>query len=144
MPAAVLLAGAAAFAAHTTYAADDDTVHVVPGNWETVTTTEVPGMPPRPPMTLTHCVKPDDIKSPRAFIEKRMQQNTKCTFPELHLANDHLTYSITCENGASGSGEVTFGGTSYESSGKFTMPPQGNRPAMTITTHTKGRRTGDC
>jgi Protein of unknown function (DUF3617) len=133
----VLAGGRAASAA--------DHPNVQPGNWEITISMEMPGMPARPAMTNTHCIKPDQVKDSQSFADS-MQERTrdrKCKFSDFKLESDKLSYSFTCESGATGTSELVFGGTTYEGTTKITVPGRGNGP-MTMTQHFKAKRVGDC
>ena len=134
--------GAAVIAGRAADAADHPNLQ--PGNWETSMTMEMAGMPSRPPMTVTHCIKPDQIKDNQSLAE-RMQTNSKskCKVSDVKFEGDKLSYSFTCDSGASGTSELVFGGTTYEGTTKVTVPGRGNGP-MTMTQHFKSKRIGDC
>jgi Protein of unknown function (DUF3617) len=138
------LCAAAVLLATTAAANAADPVHVTPGNWEIASSIEMPNMPPRPPMTMTHCVKPEDVTDSHTFAERMQQRNGKCTFSDFKVGGDKMSYSFTCENAASGTSEVVFAGASYEATTKVTVGANGNRPAMTMISHVKARRVGDC
>jgi len=133
---AVLAGGRAASAA--------DHPNVQPGNWEITVSMEMAGMPPRPAMTSSHCIKPDHVKDSQSFADSMQERNRgKCKVSDLKLESDRLSYSFACDSGATGTSEIVFGGTTYEGTNKMTVPGRGNGP-MTITQHIKGKRIGDC
>jgi hypothetical protein len=139
--ASAILAAAGA-AGRTASAADHPNLQ--PGNWETSTTMEIAGMPPRPASTITHCIKPDQIKDNQSLAES-MQTNakSKCKVSDIKFEGDKLSYSFACDSGATGSAELVFGGTTYEGTTKISVPGHGNGP-MTMTQHFKSKRVGDC
>jgi hypothetical protein len=133
---AVLAGGRAASAA--------DRPNIQPGNWEITMSMEMPGMPARPATTSSHCIKPDHVRDSHSFAESMQERNRgKCKVADLKLESDKLSYSFTCESGATGTSELVFAGTSYEGTNKMTVPGRGNGP-MTITQHIKAKRLGDC
>jgi hypothetical protein len=133
---AVLAGGRAADAA--------DHPNIQPGNWEITTSMEIAGMPPRPAMTNSHCIKPDHLRDSQSFADSIQESKRgKCKVSDLKLESDKLSYSIACESGATGTSELVFAGTSYEGTNKMTVPGHGNGP-MTITQHIKAKRIGDC
>ncbi len=136
---AVLLASGAAGRA----ASAADHPNLQPGNWETTMTMEMAGMPPRP-MTTTHCIKADEVKDNQSIAE-RIQANprSKCKVSDVKFEGDKLSYSFACDSGASGSAELTFGGTTYEGVTKISVPGHGGGP-MTMTQRFKSKRVGDC
>lgn len=134
--AAALAAGRAANAA--------DHPNLQPGNWETSFTMEMAGMPPRPAITSTHCIKADQVRDSKSFAEHMQEHNKgKCQVSDLKLDSDKLSYSFACENGASGTTELAFGGTTYEGTTKMSIPGHGGAP-MTMTQRFKSKRIGDC
>lgn len=139
--ASAILAGALA-GSRAAGAADHPNIQ--PGNWEITISMEMPGMPARPAMTNTHCIKPDQIKDSQSFADS-MQDKTrgKCKVSDLKFDSDKLSYSFACEGGATGTSELVFGGTTYEGTNKITVPGRGNGP-MTMTQHFKAKRVGDC
>jgi hypothetical protein len=141
------LCAAAVLLAATAAANAADHINIAPGNWEIVSSMEMPNMPSmaqRPPMTLTHCVKPEDLGNSHTFAEKMQQRNGKCTFSDFKFDGDKMSYSFACENGGSGSAEFTFAGTSYEATTKITVPATDKHQGMTMISHAKARRVGDC
>ncbi|MBV8202436.1 MAG: DUF3617 family protein [Acidobacteria bacterium] len=144
---ATAILGAAAASSRAAGAADHPNLQ--PGNWETTVNMEMSGMPAgmpaRPPMTFTHCIKPDEIKDNQSLAEK-MQSNgkSKCKVSDIKFDNDKLSYSFACESGASGSTELVFGGTTYEGTTKMSVPGHHGNGPMTMTQHFKSKRLGDC
>jgi Protein of unknown function (DUF3617) len=117
---------------------------ITPGSWETTVTSEIPNMPPRPPMTTTHCVKAEDVKDSRSFAETMQQRSGKCALSDFKFDGGKLSYNWSCEGGNAGSTEFVFSGTSYEGTTKVNLAAHGNRGPMSITQHIKARRVGDC
>jgi hypothetical protein len=138
-------AAAAVVLLSTAVAASAEPVHVTPGNWEVTVVTEGPNMPGRP-MTMTHCIKPEDVSDSQTFAQRIQQRSHgKCTFSQVTQSSDKMSFSFTCEGGSSGSTEVTFvAGSSYEATTKVSVAAEGNRPAMNLVSHIKAHRTGDC
>jgi Protein of unknown function (DUF3617) len=121
-----------------------DHPNIQPGSWEITISMEMPGMPARPAMTNTHCIKPDHVKDSQSFADSMQERNRgKCKVSDLKLESDKLSYSFACESGATGTTEMVFGGTTYEGTNKITVTGRGNGP-MTMTQHFKGKRVGDC
>jgi len=143
---AIIAALAVGAATGTANAADHPNLQ--PGSWETSMTMEMAGMPAgmpaRPPITTTHCIKADQIKDNQSLADS-MQTNSKskCKVTDVKFESDKLSYSFTCDSGASGTSELVFGGTTYEGTTKISVPGHGNGP-MTMTQHFKSKRVGDC
>jgi len=136
MLAATLAGGRAANAA--------DHPNLQPGSWEISISMEMAGLPPRPPMTTTSCIKPEQVKDHESFAESMQKRGSgKCKISDLKFESDKLSYGFACEGGGSGSTELSFAGTSYEGTTKITVTGRGNAP-MSMTQHIKGKRVGDC
>jgi Protein of unknown function (DUF3617) len=142
------LCAVAVVAASSAIAHAADRPNITPGNWEITITMEMPGMPTMPAMTSTHCVKADHVKDGQSFAAQMAQmgqkRNGKCSVSDLKFDGAHLLYSYSCENGASGTTELAFSGTTYEGTSKTNMPAKDNHDAMTIVQHYKAKRIGDC
>jgi hypothetical protein len=123
-----------------------DRINLQPGNWEISITNEMEGMASMsmPPMTVTHCIKSEEVKDPRSFVDAMQKRNGKCTLSELKQEGDKWSWNFACENGPSGTTEYLFGGTSYEATSKISVPAKDKHGAMKMTQHIKGKRLGDC
>ena len=117
--------------------------NMTPGQWEITVVMEMEGMPPRPPITSTQCIKPEEIKDARSFAGTVQRRGGKCTIGDLKLTGGKLSYTFSCEHGATGETEVSFAGTSYEATTKMTSPGRGSGP-LKLQQHTTAKRTGDC
>lgn len=111
------------------------------GKWELTMSMEIEGQPSTPPTVFTKCEKALELKSPEAMMG-RAQRDGKCKFSNVKTASDKMSWAFTCSNGAQGSGEAIYAGTTYES----TMHLNIVRPKGTtkMTQHIKGKRVGDC
>jgi hypothetical protein len=144
--AALLVAGA--LAGTTAVAGADgagtaERPNITPGQWETTVVLEMEGMPARPPITSTQCIKPDDIKNVQAFAGSVQKRGGKCTFGDFKFSGAKLSYTFSCEHGATGETEVSFAGTSYEATTKLSSPGRGSGP-IKMTHHISSKRIGDC
>jgi hypothetical protein len=141
---AMVVMGAAGIAGRAAYAADHPNLQ--PGNYETSTTMEIAGMPPRPAMTSNHCVRPDQVKDNQSLAERiQTSSKSKCKVSDIKVDGYKLSYSFACETGARATGttELILGGTTYEGTTKISVPGRGNGP-ITGTQHFKSMRVGDC
>lgn len=112
-----------------------------PGQWEATMTMEMPGMPmAMPPVTMSRCVKAEDIgKAPPIPSES----NCKITDYKTDAAGAKWNMACTGANAMTGSGSIIYSGDAY--SGEMNM--QVNRPgdpAMNVKQTLKGKRLGDC
>ena len=116
------------------------------GKWEVTSSTEIEGMAHRvPPMTFTHCVKPEDVKDPHKMIQQSQQQRDNCEMKDVKVEGNKVTWSVEChgKNAVKGTGTMVYGSGTYE--GTIEMEMSGSeRGPMKMTTHLKGRRLGDC
>lgn len=110
-----------------------------PGLWEITTTTEMPGMPfTPPPMTVTHCYTPEDVKDQQSVVPK---QEGDCRITDLRSTGSRVTWKMVCsgKQQGKGSGEITFSGsTAYQGKMKFTTE------GMTMNSSYKAKRLGEC
>jgi hypothetical protein len=137
---------AAVIAGGSISAAEDDKPNMQPGNWEITISMEMEGMPvnlSKKPLTSSHCIKPEDVKDFHTIAENNQPRDKKCKVGDLKRDGDKVTYSFTCEGGASGTSEVIYKGTTYEGTTVMNVGagPQG---AMRMTQRFKGKRLGDC
>ncbi len=107
------------------------------GNWELLTTMEIPGMPFSMPATkIEHCFTKEDVKDQK----KAISTDKNCTVTEFKQTGNKVTWKMTCTGKNSGdfSGETIFTGDTFDSTMK--MATQGQAMDMKI----KARRLGNC
>lgn len=116
----------------------------VPGLWETITTSEVHGVPPEigammqmPPQTERSCVTADDLQ---------FGGGDQCQYSNERVSASKLRVAVTCATPvgpAHGTGEVNLQGKT--SSGWFEMSvPQSLTGPMTMKTVFRSRYVGAC
>jgi hypothetical protein len=121
-----------------------DRPNLNPGNWEISMQMDMEGMPSRPPMTMTHCIKPDQVKDSQTFAQDMQKRNGKCAVSDLKADGGKLSYSFDCEGGAKGDVEMAFAGGTYEGTIKLTTGGGRGQGPMHVIQHIKARRVGDC
>lgn len=114
-----------------------------PGLWELTMSTEMAGMPAaaQRPFTMQRCYRPGEMKDPRATIP---QKNPNCQFSDWKESGHTVSWKISCTGKMplSGSGSVTYSGTSYSGSARLHMSHDG-QPMELMHKYT-GKRLGDC
>ncbi len=111
------------------------------GLWETVTTTEIKGMPMQmPPVRHTQCMTKKEL-IPKG--KHQMQKNCKVTHQG--ASGDTFTWEMVCtgEQNAVSHGQITYHGDTFE--GQITTqmkhPQTGT---MTMVNHLRGKYIGTC
>lgn len=140
----VFLGVAVAVAATVSALAAGERPNLKPGNWEITVNSVIEGVPPRPAVTMTKCIKPEDIKDTESFAAEMQKRHGNCTVSDMKRSGDKFSWSHSCGDGNSGTTEFTFHGDSYEGTTMATVPAKGQRSAMKMTISFKGKRTGDC
>jgi hypothetical protein len=131
----ILLATALGLAAQPTWALD-----FKPGKYQITSETEMPGMPMKiPPQTFVQCVTKED---PVPVVQ---QGQNGCAMKSQQVKGNRVSWEMECNQQGqvtTGTGEVTYSGTSFNGVFKVTIAaPTGN---MTMTTKTRGERIGAC
>jgi hypothetical protein len=107
------------------------------GNWELITTMDMPGMPMQmPPTKVTHCYSKEDVKDQK----KTITTDKNCTVTDLKQSGNKVAWKMKCtgKNAGEFSGETVFKGDAYDSTMK--MQTQGQTMNMKV----KARRLGNC
>jgi hypothetical protein len=107
------------------------------GQWEMISTMEMPGMPMQmPATTIKHCFTKEDVKDPK----KTINTDKNCKVTELKQSGNKVTWKMKCTGEHSGdfSGETVFKKDAYDS----TMKMQSEGMAMNM--KIKAKRVGDC
>jgi len=108
------------------------------GQWELITTMDMPGMPiEMPPTKIKHCYTKEDVKDQK----KTISTDKNCTVTDLKQSGNKVTWKMKCTGKNAGvfSGETVYkGGDAYESTMK--MQTEGHTVNMKV----KARRLGDC
>jgi len=107
------------------------------GQWELITTMEIPGMPMEmPPTRIKHCYSKEDVKDQK----KTITTDKNCTVTDLKQSGNKVTWKMKCtgQNPGVFSGETVFKTDAYDSTMK--MQTEGHSMNMKI----KAKRLGNC
>ena len=107
------------------------------GQWEMITTMDIPGMPVKMPSTkIEHCFTKEDVNDQK----KAISTDKNCTVTDLKQSGNKVTWKMKCtgKNPGDFSGETVFKGDSYDSTMK--METQGQTMNMKV----KAKRLGNC
>jgi hypothetical protein len=108
------------------------------GMWEITSKVEMPGMPMEmPPMKYTQCLTKEDL------VPQSSQPGEECKITQTKVTGNTVTWTMQCKGQGgtmTGTGSVTYSGTSFKGTIKMTMPESN----MEMTSHISGHRIGDC
>ena len=107
------------------------------GNWELITTMDMPGMPIKiPPSRIEHCYSKDDVKDQK----KTISTDKNCTVTDLKQSGKKIVWKMVCTGKNAGvfSGETLYKGDAYDSTMK--METEGQTMNMKV----KAKRLGKC
>jgi hypothetical protein len=107
------------------------------GQWELVTTMEMPGMPMQiPPTKVKHCYTKEDVKDQK----KTISTDKNCTVTDIKQSGNKVTWKMKCtgQNAGDFSGETVYKRDAYDSTMK--MVTQGATMNMKI----NAKRLGNC
>ena len=110
------------------------------GLWEITTKMEMPGMQAKP-MTMQRCVTRKDVQDAATMPPGGSGPDKSCKMTDYKLQGNVATWTMACEM-VTGSGTVTYNGTSYSGSQIMTMKQGGQTQNMTA--HFSGKHLGDC
>jgi len=107
------------------------------GQWELISSVEMPGMPMEiPPTKIKHCFTKEDVKDQK----KTISTDKNCTVTDIKQSGNKVTWKMKCtgENAGTFSGETVYKGDAYDSTMK--MQTQGRTMNMKV----KAKRIGNC
>lgn len=133
---------AAALLAVSAHAA---TPNMKEGLWEITARMEMAGMPgAMPPQTMQQCITKKELEDPGKTAPGSGQKDPRCKITDYKLQGNTASWKMTCEgeNAMTGSGSITYSGTSYSGVNKMTMSHGGQAQNMTMTY--SGRYIGEC
>jgi hypothetical protein len=121
--------------------------HIKPGQWEITSSMEMEGMPHQiQPMTMTHCIKPEDT-DPKNVVRELHRRNQECKIEDFKQSGNKVSWTMKCKSEQSGditaTGEMTYKPDSYEGTMHMEMSG-GPHGSMKMTQHIKAHRIGDC
>lgn len=116
------------------------------GLWEITMKMEMPGMPAgMKPQVMRQCVTKKDLDDPRKTTPAAGDpKDNRCQMTDYKMQGNTATWSMACkgEEAMTGSGSITYSGTSYSGVNKMTMKRGGK--VQTMTMQYSGKHLGDC
>jgi hypothetical protein len=109
-----------------------------PGEWEISMSSEVGGMK-MPAVTHKTCVKAGESTNDEAAARRSLPKD--CSVSDMKSSGSKVSWKTSCtgENAMSGKGEFDYKDDSFDGTMQMSSPALGE-----FTTHTSGRRIGDC
>lgn len=123
-----------------------------PGQWEIVTeVVSVMGVTPRhggpvsPPLTIRHCVTPQQALRPDANFITGNDADSGCAYQDFSMERGRLRGTIQCNDGAVAM-RTTISGEYRPTSFEITADGEATQGQMKVPveSRSRGRRTGDC
>jgi Protein of unknown function (DUF3617) len=114
------------------------------GLWEITTKMEMPGMPTgMPPQVMQQCFTGKDLEDPRKTAPGG-PGDSSCQMTDYKMQGNTATWNMACkgEGAMTGSGSITYSGTSYAGTNRMTMTHGGSTQTMTM--QYSGRHLGAC
>lgn len=111
------------------------------GLWEITTKMDMPGMPSgMGQQTVRQCVRPGDAEEP----SKALPQDDNCQVKDFKLQGNSASWRMECrgQGQMTGTGNITYGGSSYSGTVKMSIREGGQ--VMNMTQTLSGKRIGDC
>src|SRR4249920_2545081 len=110
------------------------------GLWEITTKMEPAGMPPQ---VMQQCFTGKDLEDPRKTAPGG-PGDSSCQMTDYKMQGNTATWNMACkgEGAMTGSGSITYSGTSYAGTNRMTMTHGGSTQTMTM--QYSGRHLGAC
>lgn len=103
-----------------------------PGMWRITNTTTIEGMGTLPAHTISHCFRPEDVKSRENVVKQSQSQG--CTVDDLNTSGNTTHWKVSCDRSqghATGEGTFTMSSpTAYNSKVHMTMSSGGHDMSM--------------
>jgi uncharacterized protein DUF3617 len=115
------------------------------GLWEITMKMEAPGMPAgMKPHVMQQCITKKDLDDPRKTMPGNDPKSDRCEVSNYKVQGNTATWNMACkgQDAMTGSGSVTYNGTSYSGTNKMTMKQGGQLQTMTM--HYTGKHLGEC
>lgn len=111
-----------------------------PGLWEITTTVDMESMK-MPAGAMRQCITQADVADGKGTLPK----DDKCEVYDIQMQGNRTSWKMRCKGpeALSGSGNITYSGTSYAGTMQMSMKGDGGKP-MQMTHNYAGRRIGDC
>lgn len=115
-----------------------------PGLWEITMKMEMPGMRGggMPATAVRQCIRPVDVEDARRTIPQN--KDPKCNTKDYKMQGNTASWRMECKGPEtmSGTGTITYSGSSYSGATKLSIKQGGQTMDMTQTY--SGKRIGDC
>jgi len=115
------------------------------GLWEITTQMDMPGMPAgMPPQTVKQCITRKDVENPQKLAPQGGPGSDHCQMSNYRMTGNTASWNWTCrgKEEMTGSGTMTFSGTSYTATTRMSIKHGGQIQNMTM--QYSGKRVGDC
>lgn len=116
------------------------------GLWEITVKMDMPGMPAgMKPQVMQQCFTKKDLEDPRKTAPSGGDpKDNRCQMTDYKMQGNTATWNMACkgEDAMTGSGSMTYSGTSYSGTNKMTMKRGGQAQNMTM--NYSGRHLGEC
>jgi uncharacterized protein DUF3617 len=115
------------------------------GLWEITTKMEMPGLPANvPPQTTRRCVTKKDLADSEKTPPGAEMRDGRCKLTDYKLQGNTASWKMACEgeNAMSGTGTITYSGTSYSGTQVVSMKQGGQTQNMTL--QFAGKHLGEC
>ena len=110
------------------------------GKWELTMQMKVEGVPfSMPPMKYTQCFTKDDVKDGNKTLPTGSDKKNDCEIKDVKASSKRTAWKMVCKDGTTGSGEIAYKGSSYDSTMTL-VAKDGGKTVNNI----KARRLGDC
>lgn len=111
------------------------------GKWELTMAMQVEGVPfPMPPIKYTQCFTKEDVKDGNKTLPTGSdKKKDNCKVEDVKASSNSTTWKMVCKDGTTGSGQITYKGSSYTS----TMTLVAKNGGKTVN-NIKAKRLGDC
>ena len=111
------------------------------GKWEVTMLMKMEGVPfPMPPIKYTQCFTKDDVKDGNKTLPTGSdKKKNNCDIKDVQASSNRTTWKMVCKDGTTGNGEITYKGSSYESTMTL-VTKDGGKTVNNI----KAKRLGDC
>ncbi len=111
------------------------------GKWELTMAMQVEGVPfPMPPIKYTQCFTKEDVKDGNKTLPTGSdKKKDNCKVEDVKASSNSTTWKMVCKDGTTGSGQITYKGSSYTSTMTL-VAKDGGKTVNNI----KAKRLGDC
>lgn len=112
------------------------------GLWEITVRTEMQGMPGgMPPQTVQQCITQKELADP-SKTTPGTQGDKRCKMTDYKMQGNTASWKTACEGDMTGSGTITYAGSSYTGTQTVSMQHEGK--SLNMTMNFTGRHLGEC